>query len=100
MCATVCPSGALYFGPREHVEKHRREKPLNEFHFGRQTVRTKVNMMAAPAIQALSIDVADFLPAESGFEDLLFLARQGPWDAAAASLSPEGSVEAEEIVTA
>jgi len=100
MCATVCPSGALYFGPREHVEKHRREKPLNEFQFGRQTVRTKVNMMAAPTIQALSVDVTDFLPEENAFDDLLSLARAGTLDAAVASLSTECSAETEEIVTA
>src|SRR6185369_10001995 len=53
MCATVCPSGALYYGPREYVEKFRREKPVNEFQFGLQTVRTKVNMMTSPGVKAL-----------------------------------------------
>src|ERR1051325_4202579 len=58
MCATVCPSGALYYGPRDYVEKYRREKPVNEFQFGRQTVKTKVNMMTAPNVKALPFDVA------------------------------------------
>lgn len=61
MCATVCPSGALYFGPRAHVEKHRREKAVNEFQFGRQRVRTKVNIMTAPEKSALVFDAAEFL---------------------------------------
>src|SRR2546427_12413314 len=34
LCATVCPSGALYYGPRAEVEKRRREQPLNSFVFG------------------------------------------------------------------
>lgn len=82
MCATVCPSGALYYGPREYVEKYRREKPVNEFQFGRQTVRTKVNIMTAPALQALPFDIADFLPHEMGAADPFPLGGAGSPDAA------------------
>ncbi len=70
MCATVCPSGALYFGPREYIEGHRRERPVNTFRFGRQTVRTKVHLMTAPELDSLNIDVADFLPAGAGRDDV------------------------------
>jgi Fe-S-cluster-containing dehydrogenase component len=46
MCATVCPSQALFFGTREEVETLRpRSMPVNTFQFGRQTITTKVNMM-------------------------------------------------------
>jgi Fe-S-cluster-containing dehydrogenase component len=46
MCATVCPSQALYFGPREEVERLRkRSRVVNEFRFGEQVVATKVNMV-------------------------------------------------------
>jgi Fe-S-cluster-containing dehydrogenase component len=46
MCATVCPSGALAYGTREEVERQRkRSRPVSEFQFGRQTIRTKVHMM-------------------------------------------------------
>jgi Fe-S-cluster-containing dehydrogenase component len=46
MCATVCPSGALYFGSREEIERLRTSaRPINEFQFGAQRVRTKVHMM-------------------------------------------------------
>ena len=46
MCATVCPSEALYFGTREEVEARRkRSRPTNTFRFGNQTITTKVNMM-------------------------------------------------------
>jgi Fe-S-cluster-containing dehydrogenase component len=46
MCATVCPSGALYFGTREEIERLRPSaRPINEFRFCGQRVRTKVNML-------------------------------------------------------
>ncbi len=86
MCATVCPSGALYYGTRDYVEKFRREKPVNEFQFGRQTVRTKVNMMTAPEAKALPFDVADFLPWEGPNADPLSLARAGAPDVAGAAV--------------
>ena len=47
MCASVCPSGALFFGTREEIERQRpRSAPTNRFQFGEQTVRTKVSLMA------------------------------------------------------
>ena len=46
MCASVCPSQALAFGTREEIARLRpHAKPVNTFQFGRQTIRTKVNMM-------------------------------------------------------
>jgi Fe-S-cluster-containing dehydrogenase component len=46
MCATVCPSGALFFGRREHVEKERpHSAPMNRFKFGTHVITTKVQMM-------------------------------------------------------
>jgi Fe-S-cluster-containing dehydrogenase component len=46
MCATVCPSQALFFGTRAEIERLRpRSRPLNTFRFGAQTITTKVNMM-------------------------------------------------------
>ena len=46
MCATVCPSEALFFGTREEVEQRRkRSRPTNQFRFGNQVVTTKVSMM-------------------------------------------------------
>jgi Fe-S-cluster-containing dehydrogenase component len=46
MCATVCPSGALYYGPRDEVTRLRsRSRPVNEFQFGQQRITTKVNML-------------------------------------------------------
>ena len=53
LCATVCPSGALYYGPREAIEKSRRARPTNTFVFGRQVVKTKVHLMVGPATRGL-----------------------------------------------
>src|SRR5262249_44771544 len=60
MCATVCPSGALFFGTRQQVEQQRlRSTPINQFQFGRQMVTTKVNMMTPrSAARTQYIDVA------------------------------------------
>lgn len=44
MCATVCPSGALFFGTREEIAL-RRGTPVNEFQFGERTIKTKVSIM-------------------------------------------------------
>ena len=65
MCATVCPSQALFFGPREDVERMRREKPVNEVQFGQQTVRTKVNIMVAPEMDHLDFDIMEHMPVGS-----------------------------------
>jgi Fe-S-cluster-containing dehydrogenase component len=57
MCASVCPSGALHYGTREEMERLRpASRPASEFQFGRQTIRTRVNMMV-PARGPRLIDV-------------------------------------------
>ena len=46
MCATVCPSQALFFGTREEIDRLRpRSIAINQFQFGGQRITTKVNMM-------------------------------------------------------
>jgi Fe-S-cluster-containing dehydrogenase component len=60
MCATVCPSGALYYGPAGSISELRRERPLREFQFGDQVVRTRVSVMAPPGTAALDLDVEAF----------------------------------------
>jgi Fe-S-cluster-containing dehydrogenase component len=62
MCATVCPSGALSYGPREAIVQMRRERPTNTFVFGRRVVTTKVNLMVSANTSALEVDIASFLP--------------------------------------
>jgi Fe-S-cluster-containing dehydrogenase component len=58
MCATVCPSGALFFGTQEQIERLRpRSTPVNQFRFGNQVITTKVNMMTPKAGRAEYVDV-------------------------------------------
>jgi Fe-S-cluster-containing dehydrogenase component len=58
LCATVCPSGALHYGRRAEVEALRkRSRPLQEFRFGQQTIRTKVLMMVPRQAAVESLDV-------------------------------------------
>jgi Fe-S-cluster-containing dehydrogenase component len=59
MCASVCPSQALFFGTREEVEKLRpASRILNSFQFGSQIITTKVNMMVPKNATVEHLDVA------------------------------------------
>ncbi len=42
MCASVCPSEALWYGTRSEFESRRPGQLINDFTFGNQTVRTKL----------------------------------------------------------
>jgi Fe-S-cluster-containing dehydrogenase component len=64
MCATVCPSQALTYRPAEEVLPGRRERPVDQFVFGKQAVRTRVSMMLPLGRDCLPVDVADYLPEE------------------------------------
>lgn len=58
MCATVCPSGALFFGSREEAERLRpRSVPINTFRFGEQTITTRVHLMAPRERAPARVDV-------------------------------------------
>ena len=64
MCATVCPSQALFFGTHEEIDRLRlRSRPINEFRFGAQTIHTKVRMMIPREATVSHIDVADAMRA-------------------------------------
>lgn len=56
MCATVCPSQALFFGTAEEIAALRRGTPVNEFVFGGRTIRTKVRIMMPTGSTRLRID--------------------------------------------
>ncbi|CAN5645010.1 hypothetical protein BH11PLA2_BH11PLA2_49500 [soil metagenome] len=78
MCATVCPSQALYFGTREEVETMRkRSRPTNQFQFGNQMVTTKVNMMVPRdnADSHLDVTAAMYDKPTSGLISLTVLAK-------------------------
>jgi Fe-S-cluster-containing dehydrogenase component len=60
MCATVCPSQALFFGTREQIEQLRpRSHPINRFQFGGQTITTLVQVLVPRdvAVRAPLVDV-------------------------------------------
>lgn len=62
MCATVCPSQALFFGTREEIARLRpQSRPTNQFQFGEQRITTRVNVMvptSAPAPMLLDVTAA------------------------------------------
>ena len=45
MCASVCPSEALWYGTREEFERTRTGTLVNDWKFGNQDVRTKVSVV-------------------------------------------------------
>ena len=61
MCATVCPSQALTFATPEEIARTRREVPTNVFYFGDQKVTSKVMMMVPADVDAVSVDVVDYM---------------------------------------
>lgn len=57
MCATVCPTQALYYGTREEIARMRlNSTPVNNFIFGKESVSTKVNIMMPKGSTSLIID--------------------------------------------
>lgn len=61
MCATVCPSEAIFFGPKSVIDSTRRNKPNNKFKFGRQMITTKVYLMVDTQEEAINMDIMDFI---------------------------------------
>ena len=82
MCATVCPSQALYFGTREEVERLRpNSRPINSFRFGQQTITTKVNMLVPKQAPIEHLDVVAAIfepPVGNAVEDELMLGAMEP----------------------
>lgn len=58
MCATVCPSEALYYGPMEAWKERRRGVPVNKWKFGEQEVTTRVFMVMPEKIERIDIQVS------------------------------------------
>ena len=61
MCATVCPSQALAFGPPEEIARRRASVAVRDFQFGHERVRTKVWMMAPAGQPSINVDVEDYM---------------------------------------
>ncbi len=70
MCATVCPSQALMYAPPEAAAQ-RRERPVNEFRFGNEVVRTKVFIMLPAERTALTVDAADYVWSAAGEPEMV-----------------------------
>ena len=68
MCVTVCPSGALAFGPREQILALRRERTSDVFMFGPQRVKTKVQLMVPSGTADVEMDVAAFMHRSGSME--------------------------------
>jgi Fe-S-cluster-containing dehydrogenase component len=69
MCATVCPSQALFYGTAEEIARLRpMSSPTNRFQFGAQTITTRVFVMAprGPVTIAPLVDVTASLGAPTG----------------------------------
>jgi Fe-S-cluster-containing dehydrogenase component len=67
MCATVCPSGALFWGTREEMAERRpNSTPVNQFHFGKEIVNTKVNIMMPKGSTHLKVDAENEEPTSPG----------------------------------
>jgi Fe-S-cluster-containing dehydrogenase component len=65
MCASVCPSQALFFGTRRDIERLRpSSQAINQFQFGSQSITTKVNLMVPKKSAKQHLDVLSGL--ESG----------------------------------
>jgi Fe-S-cluster-containing dehydrogenase component len=79
LCATVCPSGALFFGTRREIERLRPlGTPVNRFQFGAQTVATKVNVMVPRSpVRAGWVDVAAALEDHGGRQVSLDVMMEG-----------------------
>lgn len=72
MCATVCPSEALFFGPKSEIEARRKNKANNQFTFGKQKINTKVYLMVDNGLQPVDMDITSFM--STTIED------SQPWD--------------------
>jgi Fe-S-cluster-containing dehydrogenase component len=59
MCASVCPSQALAYGTRaEMAELRPHARSVNQFRFGEQIIRTKVNLMVPLGRREEVVDVS------------------------------------------
>jgi Fe-S-cluster-containing dehydrogenase component len=76
MCATVCPSQALFYGtPEELAELRPNSQPVNSFLFGAQVVTTRVNVLVPQHSAPVQLDVLEALydpPSGNLMEEALF----------------------------
>ena len=81
MCASVCPSQALFFGTRAEIEQLRpRSRPVNVFQFGEQTITTKVHLMAPIEAPVEHVDVTAALADPPIGQSILLEMANLAWD--------------------
>jgi Fe-S-cluster-containing dehydrogenase component len=62
MCASVCPSQALFFGTQEEIEALRpASRPLDGFRFGAQVITTRVRMLVPRSFDEPLLSVTRYL---------------------------------------
>lgn len=67
MCATVCPTGALFYGTLEEIKSLRpHSKPINRWRFGRQLVETRVWVMVPHDVDEMVVDWPELLQGAEG----------------------------------
>jgi Fe-S-cluster-containing dehydrogenase component len=82
MCASVCPSQALFYGTRAEIEKLRpRSRTTNTFQFGEQTIHTKVQMMVPVEAKAEYVDVTAAMQDPPIGQSILLEMANMDWDA-------------------
>jgi Fe-S-cluster-containing dehydrogenase component len=78
LCATVCPSGALFFGTAEEVRKLRPlSRPANCFQFGGESVSTRVHVLLPRSARAQHLDVLAAMDAPEEETDAMLAALYG-----------------------
>ncbi|CAN5459997.1 hypothetical protein BH11ARM2_BH11ARM2_17820 [soil metagenome] len=55
MCATVCPSEALFFGTPEEIAERHHSHAVNEFNFSGRTIRTLVSVMMPHSVPRMEV---------------------------------------------
>lgn len=67
MCATVCPTGALFYGTLDEIRALRpHSKPINKWQFGRQVIETKVWVMVPKDVDVLVVDWPELMNGAAG----------------------------------
>ena len=75
MCATVCPSDALFYGSQEEVEDRRRARPANRFAFGGEVLQTRNHLMVPAGADVVGVSALGGPPrshAEQHLEECLW----------------------------
>lgn len=67
MCATVCPTGALFYGTLEEIKRLRpNSKPINRWRFGKQVVETRVWVMVPHDVDEMVVDWPELMEGVRG----------------------------------